>query len=97
VALILVEFSLGVGIFAIIAQFEIKKENEFLIAKHFMYHLKFSHVSFEGQAKQGNSSPASLIKAINFLVVCSSSPKSSMRFLNLATSPRHPFFSDYSD
>jgi len=40
VALILVEFSLGAGIFAIIAQFEIKKENEFLIAKPFYVPLK---------------------------------------------------------
>jgi len=27
------------------------------------YHLKFSHVSFEGHAKQGNSATASVIKS----------------------------------
>jgi hypothetical protein len=35
----------------------------------------FKLVPFEGHAKQGNSFPASAIKSITFLVVCSSSPK----------------------
>src|ERR1017187_28527 len=48
---------------------------------HFIYHLKFSQVSFEGHVKQGNSSPASLNKSMTFFFVCSSNPNSSMRFL----------------